>query len=563
MPNAPGPIEQFVGFVRRRVNTHRLWTAAIWAVVAGAGLLVAIGLAYVLRGYAVPGGWIAAAAGVAAGGALGGWLWSRLGEDQSARFVDRFYGLHDSVASYLHFARAGRREGYYELQAEYTRRKIEGLKPEAIEYRPPRRGLLLAASLAAVALPLSLRGPSAEVLERMEREKAVAAATETANIELKELVEELRKGTEDPFEKELLDPDKLRKWVDSLKATKDQKEALRQYAELERELNRARMAVARKKDEQLLDRAAEKLQEQRETQPLAEQLKQKKYDTAAEQLASMTPPPEKKASEQRKALARLKAASQRMAAAARANKSASQGKDSKSGNKSESKSAASSEAKGGSGSSSENGASAGAGGGELSQNLEELADAVQELDDSLKEAERQEAELGKCDGQCKSQCKECQASVDKQLKKLCTSLTRLALRRNAEKKLCKLCEKCSQCQGMCNGACQSNSPNAGGKKAGSGTNTARRDERDELVDNGQTTQLKGVKGSGPSLTTVESAEDGSGVSNRRGAARERQFKRKFESFVEREDVPAEVRAGVKNYFQLIHQMEATPGGETK
>jgi hypothetical protein len=555
--NSVGPIEQFVAFVRRRVNTHRLWTACVWAVVAGAGMLAAISLAFVLRGYAVPGGWIAAAIGVAAVGGLAGWFWSRLSVDQSARFVDRFYSLQDSVASYLHFTRAGRRDGYYELQAEYTRRKIHGLSPEAIAYQPPRRGLVLAAGLVAVALPLSLRGPSEEVLQRLEQEKTVLAATETANKELQELVEELRKGVEDPFEKELINPDKLRKMVESLEATKDHKEALRQYAQLERELNKARMSVQRKKDEQLLDRAAEKLQEQRETKPLAEQLQQKKYDQASEQLASMSPKQDKPLSEQRQQLARLKAASQRMAAAARANKSAGQGKESKSGNKSESKSSAAKDSKGGNGSSSESGAASGEGGGEMAENLEQLAEAVQNLDDSLKDAERQEREHGKCDSQCQSQCQSCQQSVDKQLSKLCKSLTKLGIRREAEKKLCKLCEACSQCQG---GLCNKPGSKPGGKKAGWGSDTSRREGTDELVDNGQTTQLQGTKGKGPSLSAVESAEDGSGVSNRRSAAKQRQFQRQFESFVEREDVPAQVRNGVKNYFQLIHQMESTPEG---
>lgn len=57
--------------------------------------------------------------------------------------------------------------------------------------------------------------------------------TELSNKEMLELVEELRKEVDDPFEKELVDPDKLRKMVESLEATKDQKEALRQYCAME------------------------------------------------------------------------------------------------------------------------------------------------------------------------------------------------------------------------------------------------------------------------------------------------------------------------------------------
>lgn len=559
--NSPGPVEQFVAFVRRRVNLHLLWTTLIWAAAAGAGMLAVVSLVYVLQGYAVPGGWVAASLMLAAIGGAAAWFWRRLGVEQAARFVDRFYGLKDAVASHLHFARAGRRDGFYELQADYTRRQVSELSPTAIAYRPPRRGLLLAAGLTAVALPLSLRGPSDEVVQRLEQEQAVHQATELSNKEMLELVEELRKEVDDPFEKELVDPDKLRKMVESLEATKDQKEALRQYAQLERELNKARLAIQRKQDEQLLDRAAEKLQEERESKPLGEQLQQKKYDQASQELASMKPEASKPISEQRQQLARLKAASQRMAAAAKANKSASPGKESKSGEKSNSKPSAAKNASGGSGASGESGAASGEGGGELAENLEELAQSVQDLDESLQEAERQEKESGKCDSQCQSQCQACQNSVNDQLGKLCKNLTKLAIRREADKKLCRLCEKCSQCQGLCNGLCQKPSPDAGGKKAGWGSNTARREGSDELVDNGQTTQLQGTKGAGPSLTTVESAEDGSGVSNRRSAAKQRQFQRQFESFVEREDVPAQVRDGVKNYFQLIHQMESTPAAD--
>ncbi|BBO35262.1 hypothetical protein [Lacipirellula parvula] len=560
-PHAPGPIEQFVAFVRRRVNLHLLWTTLIWTAAAGAGLVTAVSLVYVLQGYAVPGGWIVATLLATACGGAAAWFWHRLSDEQAARYVDRFYGLKDSVASYLHFTREGRRDGFYELQANYTQRQVGELSPEAIAYRAPRRGLMLAAGLTAVALPLSLRGPSDEVVQRQQQEQAVQQATETSNKELLEMVEELREEVKDPFEKELVDPDKLRKMVESLEATKDQKEALRQYAQLERELNKARMAIQRKKDEQLLEKAAEKLQEDRESKQLGEQLQQKKYDKAADELASMQTEPNKPLSEQRKQLAKLKAASQRMAAAAKANKSASQGKESKSGEQSNSKSAAAKDAKGGSGASGESGASSGSSGGELGENLEELAASVQKLDESLAEAERQERETGKCDSKSQSQCQACQASVDKQLNKLCQGLCKLGIRREADKKLCKLCEKCSNCQSMCNGLCQS--PNAGGKKAGTGTNTARRNATDELVDNGQTTQLQGQKGAGPSLTTVESADEGSGVSNRRTAAKQREFKRQFESFVEREDVPAQVRDGVKNYFQLIHQMESTPAVEAE
>ena len=97
------------------------------------------------------------------------------------------------------------------------------------------------------------------------------------------------------------------------------------------------------------------------------------------------------------------------------------------------------------------------------------------------------------------------------------------------------------------------SQNKGGKKAGKGSSDASRDQQDERVDNGQYAKLKGIKGEGPSLTKVESADDGTGTSNLRAEAKKREFKRQFESFVGREDVPEDLKAGVKNYFTNIHQ----------
>ena len=94
---------------------------------------------------------------------------------------------------------------------------------------------------------------------------------------------------------------------------------------------------------------------------------------------------------------------------------------------------------------------------------------------------------------------------------------------------------------------------AGGKKAGSGSVESRRSESDLLTDNGNTTQLKGTQGQGPSQSTIETADEGSGVSSRRAVNRKLEFSRQVESFVQREDVPEDVKQGVKTYFENIHQ----------
>jgi len=554
-----GPIEKFVSVVGARLNRHRLWTTLVWSAAAGAGLLVLFGLWYTLRGYAVPDGAIAAAIVTAVVGAVIAWRTRLFSVDSAARTSDQYYRLHDAISSYLHFRRSGRSGGYYSLQAAQTRERVEPLDPQSIRYEPPKRGIVLAACLVAVAIPLSLRGPSEAVLRQQELEAQTKEATAVINDSLAKTIEELRKETADPNEKELLDPNKLRKWVDELKQTPDHKEALRQYAELERKLNEARLAVQNKRDEQLLERAARELETSRETQPLADELKQKNYDKAAEQLNKMAQQ-EKTDSldKQRKDLARLKAAAQHMAAAARAARSSPKdAKASASAKEAKSQSASSNSKSGsGAGNSSAAGGAASEGGGEMAQAMEDLDKAVSDLDKSLEDAKRQEAELGQCDAKKLGECQACKQSVSLQLAKLCNGLKKLGVCKRCDAKLCKLCSMCSQCQG---GLCQSSAlclnPKAGGHKPGTGTVESRRDERDELVDNGQTTQLKGIKGTGPSLTTVEAAEDGSGTSTRKGDARQREFKRQYESFVAREDVPEQVKSGVKRYFEVIHEIE--------
>ena len=555
----PHAVKQFVADVAGRINRQRWWTALIWALAIGAGALVAVEVFYVWRGYSVPGQWIAICLAGAVFGAVVAWAVRRLRTDAAAKFADEHFGLKDAVTSNLHFAESGRQGGYYALQAQQTEGRVAPLKAASISYEPPRRGIVLAASLIAVAIPLSLKGPSEEVQEQMRIAEFTAEATTAINEDLAEMVEQLREETIDPEERELVDPDKLRRWVDELEATEDHKEALRQYAQLERKLNEARLAVQRKREEQLLDRAAKELEKGRETAKLGEKLEQKKYEEASGALEKMNPQETKSLEKWRRDLARLKAASQRMAAAARAAEKAGKSSPSQSQGKasaSKSNRRSSQKSKAGKPSLGSSGASSGSG-GELAQTIEELAEDVESLDEALEEAARQSDNLAECDQDNQAECRACQQGVSDSLNKLKKRLKKLSMSRKAAKKLSKLCKKCSECQGgLCAGMCMSPGAQRGGLKAGWGSDSTRRNETDELIDNGQTTQLKGIKGAGPSLTTVEAADDGSGVSTRASGSRSRQFERQLESFVAREDVPDQVKDGVKRYFEIIHQIES-------
>ena len=495
------------------------------------------------------------------------WAARRLSPDGAAAAADRRFRLHDAIASYLHFSRSGRRDGYYALQADSTRQRVAPLDPQSIGYEPPRRGIALAVCLLAVAVPLGMHGPSERVLQQQQLAAATNEATLAINDELAKLVEELRQSTPDADEEELLDVNKLREWVEALQQTPDHKEALRQYAKLERKLNEARLALRNQRDEQLLEQAARELERSRETQPLADALEHKNYDRAAEQLDRMRPKSDDPSTKrQRQELARLKAAAQHMAAAARAARSsaantASSASASRSASQSKS---AGGKSSGASGSAAGASGAAGGGGGEMADTMQSLDQAVSDLDRALEEAERQMAQRGQCDAKQLDQCQSCRQCVSSQLSSLCKQLKRLGMCQRTDQRLGKLCKACSQCQGGLCSLCQGTKP--GGKKAGWGSNIARRSQLDELLDNGQTTQLRGTKSQGPSQTTVESANEGSGVATRRATARQRTFQRQVESFVSREEHPRGSEAGRERILRS-HSPDRTgtdsPGGHAR
>jgi hypothetical protein len=525
--------------------------------------LVAVGLWYTLRGYAVPQAAINSVLVVAAIGGCAAWLVGRFGTEPAAKFADHYFRLHDSISSYLHFSRQGRTGGFYNLQAEQVTERVAQLDSRSIAYHVPRRGIVLGICLLAVAVPLSLMGPSAAVVQRQLLEEQTEQATTVINEELEKQVEKLAEETVDPNEEELLNPNRLRELVDQLTSTPDQKEALRQYAKLERQLNEARLAVQNKEQEQLLARAAEQLEQSRETQDLAEKLQQKDFESAAEQLEQMAPQATQPLDQQRKELARLKATAQRMAAAAKAMKAANtpSASPNPSDNQSVSSSSQASAGRNGSG-----GAGSASGGGqEMAATMEALDKAVANLDRALQDALRQQQQFGQMDERQAGECQECQGAVLGQLSSLGSQMRRLAMMGRIDEKLSQLVGMCSQCQGgLCEAAsalCQS--PNPGGLEPGAGSSWADRKEITSLVDNGNTSQLQGLKGEGPSQTSVEAADEGSGVSTRKATARQVTYQRQFESFVQREDVPEQVKEGVKQYFQIIHAASDTAPSDTE
>lgn len=562
MPN--NRVDQFVQQVRAKLNQNLFMTVLIWAGTVGACATVLAGLFYIVQGFAVPRGLYLLAAVFSFLAAGGAWYVRRFSVTQATHFADEHFGLKDSVTSCRNFAEEGKDGGYFELQAKQTNTRVESLSSSDVPFKFPRKTLAVGLVFGAAAALMAFIGPSQAVKDRMELEIATADRTQQLNERLEELVDELEEEIRDEEERELVEPEKLREWVKELHETKDQKEALRQYAKLEQKFRKASARLEQKRDEQYLERAAKELDKGEDTKELAAKLEQKKYKEAARELDKMKPDASKKLSEQRKQLAKLRAAAKRMTAAkqksSKPRKSKSNGLKKAQANNSKnlansSKAQESKASDNAQKANPENGSDAEPSDSDESveELVEDLEDALEDLEMELADAEMAEAEDGAPGDEKMAALTEGLEDADKALGKLGKKLGKMGLKKKLQSKLAKLCKACSQCQSECAGLAES--PNAGGKKAGWGASDSRRNEQDELVDNEQYTRLKGQKGSGPSIVTTEATDDGSGVATAGRREVTRSFQRQMESFVEREDIPDDVKSGVRNYFEMIHQSE--------
>jgi uncharacterized protein YoxC len=541
------PVDSFLNSVRHRMNKNRACRALLWAAVIGGAVLLTVSLIYVFKGYEVPRYWYAVAGGATVLGGIAGAVARRASITEASQFADGFFGLKDTIVSQRRFESEHKEGGYYDLQAGATAEAIRPLKAAKVPFEWPKK-LGAAACVLTMACGLTaFKSTDQQILDRIKQEKLTESQMEEIKNAFEEMIKELEK-TADDEEKKALNPDELKKYVKDLEATKDLAEAMRQLADLERKIDKAAQALDQKRDEQLMKKAGEELEKEEDPQArdLAKKLKNEQFKEAAKDLEKMKPEDRegKKLSEKRKEAAKLKAAAKRMAAAARAQKN-NQSKNSKDGKQSDQKSMTAQMSKG-------------ADNEELTEELEKLEMEADEYDASLEDLENLE-KLGKIDPSKLGKCEKCEGDLKGRLDKLGKNLGKMAAKRSAKLKLLGMCKKAGQCQGMCQGQCQSPFARPGGLKPGNGTLENSRDEKDELTDNGQTTQLKGQKGAGPSITKVEAADDGTGVSHRKAEAKERTFKMQFESFVQREDVPEDVKDGVKQYFESLHAAEPAKG----
>lgn len=542
-------IEALTRRVASRHNAFLRRRTLIVAVLAAATLTIAGALCYLPRGHSVPALIPLAIAALAAASAAAWFLLKRMTPAAAILEADRFFGLKDGLASATHLATHAPHAPATALQWHWLSSRLPACDPATITRPFPKKSAATAAVLAATAITLCLlpASPSIRAAEQLAEQtrQRVAESKE----ELEKLIEQLEKDIVAPDDKEQLDMDEFRKMVKQIDETGDRTEAARQFARIERKVRDALRNLDQQRDEETLKLAAKELRKSEDTdaRKLGKKLDAKELTEAAELLEKLAarkidPKDLEKNAKQRKQtldeakkdLAKMRAASKRLAAAGKQRQAANQ-------------------AAGGGAGANANGHAGGegaAGGGEgkpLEDMLAELDDAAAELEKDLEEIEfdpdtEWDDEAGDAMFRIKS--------------KLGKHLRKMHGKRLAKSKLDALRAALAQAQGFTQGQTQQLGLGQGGNKPGTGSSWSERKQRDDSQNNGALAELKGQHGDGPSLSSVEDAESGTGISTRRGSAQQRDFTRQLESFVQRDDVPEALKLGVRNYFQNLQS--ATP-----
>lgn len=515
---------RFLSAVRSRLRRALTARSLVAALVTAAAASVIWALAWRCFGYAAPRAgylWIAAIPLLAA---LAMAILRRPDTRRSAAFADRHFSLKDALVSYLDFAaRPDTACPIYQLQRDATAAAIADKNPAAIPLGVRRRALWLGTILTVVAAVLAMLPHSPAVAAKIRAEEETLERSNTVATELQQIVEELIAGM-DEHEREILKPETLRAWAKELAPTKDQRDMMKAVARFEQKIATAAAGLEARKDAEVLKLAAAELDASQlaDAKQLARKLDAKDFQAAQQKLGEMKPMKGERANpddlaKMRQSSAKVKEIARRMANGARK----------RDFGKKPANERIPGEAK------------------EMDELLKDLDQAADAADKEL-QADLDPADMEKME------------KLDKDLQQLRARLGKLDAGEKAKARLKAL----GKCAAKANsfaagrsqtlGLAQQMMAGIGGLKPGTGHSDGKRNERDEARDNNNMTKLEGNLGQGESQSSVESAESGTGVSGRGQSARERDFRKQTESLVHRDDVPEELKQGIREYFERIH-----------
>ncbi len=526
-------IQKFLTEVTRRLNRGLAWRIAGWAALITGLVLLAHAIIYRLNGMEVPWGGALMISFYALAIGAGVWLIRLRNSGESALIADQQLDLKDSLTTAMEFEE--NESEVHQLQLKQTEKLLNEKKAKDLPIVLPTRSLAAGGILAAIALGLGFLPNSDAVQARLDRESLTEDRSEEIMTELQKYVEEFIENMDDD-EKEVLNPDELKKWVKDLKKTKNQEEAMKQLARFEEKVSEAMANMEARKDEEAMKAAAAELakSDQAKARQLGKKLDLKEFKMAEEDLkkmaeaAKLKDPKKMDPKELKKKLEELKKlreVTKRMANAARKRGA---GQQKKLGNA--------------------NGQMAPGNGGDMGQLMDAMDADAKGL---LGEIAKKNWQKGDWDKGMKFE-----KNFNKNLKQFNKNLRKMHGKNLAKRRLADLRAQLNKAQRFANGQAQmlGLAQMPGGLKPGVGTDKSKRKERDDSPEVENVASLEGQKGSGPSITAVEEADTGTGISSRSGETKKREFRRQMESFVRRDDVPEDVKMGVKEYFERVHEV---------
>jgi hypothetical protein len=536
------PIPSFIDAVRRRLDRGVASRLGARCLLAAAGACVLWAVTWRIFGYAAPWPGYAIAGGAGLVAFVISTLMSKRSDTQAAAAADEVFGLKDGLLSWLGFRAKGSEGEVFDLHERSMAAKVAGLDVAAVPVPHPRRQYGVGLLLAVIAAGLAFLPHSQAVRDRLAREQMTAERSAEVKKQVEEAVEELIDQLSEE-ERQVLDPAKLRELAKQLEETKDQREAEKQIAKFEQELAKAMQGLEARQDEAVLKLAAEELAKSSlaDVRQLGKQLDAKDFEMAKQELQDMKPGAKPKMTPEqleklKKNAAKAKDMAKRMADGARKRDF---GKAPKPGNHQDAAEMPMAEG-----------------------DQKPMQEMLDEMDAEARQL-GQKMEQGEFDPDAEAMA----GRMDGKMDELGRRLGQMGARQKAKDKLAKLragmgearqfAQGQAQMLGLAQAMGQGQQP--GGLKPGQGSVESRRKERDELKDNGNLSQLKGqANPDGPSSNSVESAESGTGIAGRASVDNKREFQRQMESLVRRDDIPEELKLGVREYFERVHETADTP-----
>ena len=512
-------VHNFISEVNNRLDKDALIRSIILALLVFSGGVLFGAIFFLLRGYAVP-FWVFAFSGITSS-LIGLWRYrkNKTSLETAASTADSFFDLKNGLISFLHLRKAG--GAMADGQELWIQEKIRTCDPLTVPFRYSKRLAIFAGILFFGAMSFSLI-PTSEGVKVLQEEQSMTITRSKEAVEkIQKVVEEMDRDLSEE-ERVNLNIDDLKKQVDSLQPSQDRKEVTRQFAKLEERTREMSKSLKQAEDEQTLKRAVAELKKSlnTETKELGDMLSRNDMSKANKKLDALIPKaqPEKLTKKDiehaKQKLNKLREVTKRLANA------------SEQSTPNEKKSS-------------------------LRETMKALDQSAKKMEQNLKEQElaqmRQEQTKSKNYNQNQEQLRNHMNGLQKKL-------GQLKGKKSGQKRLQGLAKSLAKSQRFVNG--QSDSlflKPANGLKPGSAVLEKKKPLGEELLVKGNESQLSGQQGQGPSDTKVEEAQSGTGVSSKIDRVTSQSMERQLESFVQRDDVPEQLKQGVKEYFKTIHE----------